>query len=68
MALAGYFRGAPDLSILARRWDRLLYGSDFPNVPYAWSRELAALREAKLTRDQARAILSGNARRLFARA
>jgi predicted TIM-barrel fold metal-dependent hydrolase len=65
MVLAGYFRFAPDPGLLARRAGRLLYGSDAPNVPYAWSRELAALDAAGLAPDALRAIAVENARRLF---
>ena len=46
MVLADFFPvdGAPYLSSI--RPDRLLYGTDFPNIPYAWDRELLRLRSA----------------------
>ncbi|MCO5165285.1 MAG: amidohydrolase [Planctomycetes bacterium] len=65
MAIARYLPGGPDLSVLARRADRLLYGSDFPDLPYAWSRELTVVRDAGLSPGQARALLGATARRLF---
>lgn len=65
MMLAGYFPIAPDRALPARRADRLLYGTDFPNIPYAWDRELRWLAGADLSRAQAAAILGGNARALF---
>jgi predicted TIM-barrel fold metal-dependent hydrolase len=65
MAIAGYLPGGPDLSVLARRADRLLYGSDFPNVPYAWDRELKVIAAAGLTPEQMAAIAGGTARLLF---
>lgn len=66
MAIGGYLPGQPtDLSILARRAERLLYGTDFPNIPHAWSRELSVLASAGLERDALQAIAGGNARRLF---
>lgn len=65
MAIAGYLPGGPDLGVLARRADRLLYGSDFPDLPYAWSRELSVLERAGLTPEAARQVLEGNARRVF---
>lgn len=65
MAIAGYLPGGPDLGVLARRADRLLYGSDFPDLPYAWSRELGVVAAAGLTPTAARALLGGTARRLF---
>ena len=65
MVIAGYFPQGPDVEMLRRHPDRILYGTDFPNIPYAWDRELKALRALKLPpRDEA-AILSGNALRLF---
>lgn len=29
--------------------DRLMYGSDFPNIPFAWDRELKCLGDAVLS-------------------
>ncbi len=44
--------------------ERVLYGSDAPNLPYAWDREVRAL--ARHLDDQAlQAILSDNAKRLL---
>jgi predicted TIM-barrel fold metal-dependent hydrolase len=65
MVLAGYFPGGPDVEILRRHPDRILYGTDFPNIPYEWDRELKALRALKLPTADEEKILSGNARRLF---
>lgn len=66
MAIAGYLPGVrPDLGVLARRADRLLYGSDFPDLPYAWSRELTVLERAGLPAEAARQVLETNARRVF---
>jgi predicted TIM-barrel fold metal-dependent hydrolase len=65
MAIAGYFPDPPDLEMLRRRPDRILYGTDFPNLPYAWDRELRVVRGLRLPpADEAR-ILAGNAQRLF---
>jgi predicted TIM-barrel fold metal-dependent hydrolase len=65
MSIAGYLPRGPDLGVLARRPERLLYGSDFPDVPYSWSRELTVLKAAGLGAAALEAITSGNARRLF---
>lgn len=65
MAIAGYFEHEPDRSILARRADRLLYGTDFPNLPFAWSRELNVIARAGLAPARLAALLGGNALRLF---
>ena len=51
--------------LILRFPDRMLYGSDFPNIPYAWDRELAAIAAWSLPEEIARAFLAGNARRLF---
>ena len=64
MALASYFEAPPDPALLVRHADRLLYGSDFPNLPYAWDTELAWLR-AHLPPDALAKILGGTAAALF---
>lgn len=65
MALADYLPMdfVPDLA--AMRTDRLLYGTDFPNIPYAWDREIKKLVRMGLDRTTLTAILGGNACRLF---
>ncbi|MDB5099085.1 MAG: amidohydrolase family protein, partial [Cyanobacteria bacterium RYN_339] len=45
--------------------DRILYGSDFPNLPYAWDRELRNLAAMGLGDAALAAILGGNARRVL---
>jgi uncharacterized protein len=65
MMIGGYFEREPDIEILRRHPDRILYGTDFPNIPYAWDRELNALRALKLPPADEQQILSGNALRLF---
>jgi predicted TIM-barrel fold metal-dependent hydrolase len=64
MMLAGYFPGYPPT---LDGWppERVLYGTDFPNVPYAWDRELKNLVALGLReRDLAR-VLGSNAAELF---
>ena len=64
MMLAGYFPGFP-ATLAGFPPERLLYGSDFPNLPYAWDRELKALLRLGLPeRDLAR-VAGGNAAELF---
>ena len=65
MVIGGYFPVELPYDFLARHADRLLYGTDFPNIPYAWDRELKALLAAPLDAAQRDAILWGNAERLF---
>jgi len=43
MVVGGYFERQPDVDILRRHPDRILYGTDFPNIPYKWDRELRAV-------------------------
>jgi len=45
--------------------DRIMYGSDFPQLPYAWDRELKKLRELGLSEESLRLILSQNAVEFF---
>jgi len=65
MTLSSYFPGAavPDLS--SYRPDRLMYGTDFPNIPYAWDRELAVLSKMGLDEEDLSRILGGNAADFF---
>ena len=61
MAMAGYFPSAEGIDLGRYRPDRVMYGSDFPNIPYAWDRELLRLRAQKLSAGSLAAILHGNA-------
>lgn len=65
MAIGGYFPKQPDIEILRRHPDRILYGTDFPNLPYEWDRELVALRKLELPKADEEKILAKNALRLF---
>jgi predicted TIM-barrel fold metal-dependent hydrolase len=65
MMLANFFEPPIAAARLERHADRILYGTDFPNIPYDWRRELDWLRAQPMS-DSARAsILGENARRLF---
>ena len=68
MAISGYFPVGADLEILRRHPDRILYGTDYPNLPYEWDRELKIIRSLKLPAEDEARILGGNAARLFGRA
>jgi len=63
MVLADY------LPVTPPRWDarpeRILYGTDFPNVPYAWDRELKKIEAMRLPPDALEALLGGTARAFF---
>ena len=66
MMVAGYFPIAPPESMLRKFGDRLLYGTDFPNIPYAWDRELRLLQGSAVPQEARDALFWGNAERLFA--
>jgi uncharacterized protein len=48
--------------------DRVLYGTDFPNIPYAYSRERTGIEQLGLSEGALHAILHANAAQLIARA
>ncbi len=51
MVLANYFTLTEDIPITQYRMDRIMYGSDFPNIPYAWDRELINILSKDLSQD-----------------
>ena len=51
---------------LATLRERILFGSDFPNIPYAYVHQLHALERLGLGDDWLRAVCHDNAARLFA--
>jgi predicted TIM-barrel fold metal-dependent hydrolase len=65
MALGGWFEPPLPAAQLARYADRILYGTDFPNVPYEWDTELTWLGAQSMADDARAKILGGNALRLF---
>jgi predicted TIM-barrel fold metal-dependent hydrolase len=70
MAIGGAFEGAmrfrsASLDLLRRRPGRILYGSDFPNLPYEWTRELRVIEGLDLPPGAQAALLGGTAARLF---
>jgi len=65
MALSSFFELELPAGLVERRWQRLIYGSDFPNIPYAWDRDLRAIEAADLTAEQRAAVLGGHARQLL---
>ncbi|MEO7269892.1 MAG: amidohydrolase family protein [Knoellia sp.] len=46
--------------------DRVLFGSDFPNIPYPYDEAVAAVVDLDLGDDWLRAVLHDNAARMFA--
>ena len=49
MAITDYFPIEGKIALSHYRSDRIMYGSDFPNIPYAWDREIKVLKAAKIT-------------------
>jgi predicted TIM-barrel fold metal-dependent hydrolase len=65
MAIAGYLPWEIPWRLLRARPERILYGTDFPNLPYAWDREVRVLARAGLRDDDLSRVLAGNASELF---
>jgi len=65
MVIADYLpiKNPPDLGCL--RAERLMFGTDFPNIPYAWDREIRRLAALGLPEESLRWILAGTARALY---
>ncbi|MGH3664602.1 MAG: amidohydrolase family protein [Egibacteraceae bacterium] len=55
----------PLLGVLAQHPDRVVLGSDFPNIPYAYAHQLAALARLGLGDDWLRAVCWTNGARLL---
>lgn len=53
----------PDLAQM--RADRLIFGSDFPNLPYAWDREIQKLCSLNLARGRLSKLLHKNAAEFY---
>ncbi len=67
MAIGEYFIPGPSAGLFPAMAERLVYGSDFPNLPYAWDRELTRAVAAVTDPRALGALLAGNARRVFLR-
>lgn len=65
MAVAGYLPIPLPLRLLHVRPERILYGTDFPNLPYAWDRELKQLLALELGDEVEAGLLGQNALQLF---
>ena len=65
MVLTDYFPSKQSIELDNFRLDRLMYGSDFPNIPYNWDRELKCLRSSNLSRENMEWIFHKSAAGLF---
>ena len=61
MALADYLPVTNPVRLEDMRLDRIMCGSDFPNIPYAWDREIKRLERKKLSSESMARILGENA-------
>ena len=65
MVLTDYFQIEETIKLDRLRLDRIMYGSDFPNIPYAWDRELKWLSASGLSPKDLEWILEKSARNFF---
>jgi len=65
MTITNYFPMKETLPLNQYRPDRIMYGSDFPNIPYAWDRELKVLQGADISQDNLKKICWGNGVNFF---
>ncbi|NUO47408.1 MAG: amidohydrolase [Polyangiaceae bacterium] len=65
MMLGRFLTSDVPLDAIAARPERIMYGTDFPNIPYAWDREIRTLRDAGLREEVLARVLSGTANELF---
>jgi predicted TIM-barrel fold metal-dependent hydrolase len=61
MVITDYLPVQEDIDLTRYRLDRVMYGSDFPNIPYAWDRELKELRGRDLPAHGLEMILNKSA-------
>lgn len=65
MVVADYLPFPSPIRMLEIRPERVMYGTDFPNLPYAWDREIKQIAAHGLKEEALRAVLGGTARALF---
>jgi len=65
MVITDYFPGSRPVPLSEMRTDRILYGSDFPNIPFAWDRELREMEKLHLGENDLKKILHKNAQDFF---
>jgi len=61
MTMADYFPLEHPERLIAQRPERVMYGTDFPILPYAWDRELVRIKRAGFTDDALERILGKTA-------
>lgn len=65
MAMTDYFPGNCSPPLSQFRADRIMYGTDFPHIPFAWDRELLCIQEAGLSEKALEKVVGENALAFF---
>lgn len=65
MSLTDYFPFENPVKLHEMRAERIMYGSDFPNIPYAWDREIKLFAKMGLSDTSQELILFRNAMQFF---
>jgi predicted TIM-barrel fold metal-dependent hydrolase len=65
VACADFIPGIQKIPWHAMRLDRIMYGSDYPNIPYAWDREIKQLMAAELSEENRIRLFKENAMQFF---
>lgn len=65
MVITDYFTFEETISLNDYRTDRILFGTDFPNIPYAWDREAKALLASGLSESDLKRMAYGNGTEFF---
>lgn len=65
MVLTDPFPDQKTVDLKRYRLDRIMCGSDFPNIPYAWDRELKRLRPSGLSTGDLEWLLNQSAGAFF---
>ena len=61
MVLSDYFPVNEKIALSRYRSERIVYGSDFPNIPYAWDREIKELMGTTISHQSLERITYKNA-------
>ncbi len=65
MVVSDYLPFPSPIRMLQARPERIMYGTDFPNLPYAWDREVKTIAGRGLEEEALQAVLGGTAKALF---
>jgi predicted TIM-barrel fold metal-dependent hydrolase len=65
MAVTDYFPGYSPPPLHDMRIDRIMYGTDFPNIPYAWDHEIKRIQKLNLPEASLERLMGKNAMDFF---